>query len=227
MTTPRLLIFDFDGVVADSELIANTALANALTGIGLPTTLDESLARYMGRRWIDCEADIVAVLDRPLPPDFNDKRRADVRAVLSEGLTEVWGLSAFLAAHVGWPRCIASSSSHDWLTLSLGIIGIGDLFPHRFSGASDVVHGKPAPDLFLHAARVMGFAPADCVVIEDSVAGVTGGVAAGMRVIGLVAGTHIRDGHAETLVAAGAHEVAASYDEVAALLGDWTDDRSS
>ena len=221
-----LLIFDFDGVVADSELIANAELARALTDIGLPTTLEQSLARYMGRRWIDCEADIEAALGYPLPPAFNDARRAGVRARLAAELTEVAGLSAFLAAH-DHPRCIASSSSHEWLALALDIIGLADLFPHRFSGASDVVHGKPAPDLFLHAARIMGFAPADCVVIEDSVAGVTGGVAAGMRVIGLVAGTHIRDGHAETLVAAGAHAIAASYDEVAALLGVWTAGRSS
>lgn len=216
--SPRLLIFDFDGVVADSELIANIVLAEALTGIGLPTTLDESLARYMGRRWIDCEADIVAALAMPLPLDFNDRRRARVRATLADDLAEVAGLSAFLAAHADWPRCIASSSSHEWLTLSLGIIGLVAHFPHRFSGASDVVHGKPAPDLFLHAAATLNFAPADCIVIEDSVAGVTGGVAAGMRVIGLVAGTHIRDGHADTLRTAGAHAIAASYDEVAVLL---------
>lgn len=213
-----LLIFDFDGVVADSELIANSELARALTDIGLPTTVDESLARYMGRRWIDCAADIEAALGRPLPPAFNDARRAEVRARLADELVEIVGLSAFLDAHADWPRCIASSSSHEWLDLALEIIGLADTFPHRFSGASDVTHGKPAPDLFLHAAQVMGVAPADCVVIEDSVAGVTAGVAAGMRVIGLAAGSHIRDGHAETLRATGAHAVAASYDEVAALL---------
>lgn len=213
-----LLIFDFDGVVADSELIANSELARALTDIGLPTTVDESLARYMGRRWIDCAADIEVALGRPLPPEFNDARRAEVRARLADELTEIRGLSGFLDAHADWPRCIASSSSHEWLALALDIIGLDDLFQHRFSGASDVANGKPAPDLFLYAAQAMGVAPADCVVIEDSLAGVTGGVAAGMRVIGLVAGSHIRDGHAATLSAAGAHAVAASYDEVAALL---------
>lgn len=213
-----LLIFDFDGVVADSELIANSELARALTDIGLPTSTDESLARYMGRRWADCAADIEAALGRPLPPEFNDARRSEVRARLADELVEIDGLSGFLAAHADWPRCVASSSSHEWLELALDIIGLADAFPHRFSGASDVAHGKPAPDLFLHAARSMGHAPADCVVIEDSVAGVTGGVAAGMRVIGLAVGSHIRDGHAEKLRAAGADAVAASYDEVAALL---------
>jgi HAD superfamily hydrolase (TIGR01509 family) len=216
-----LLIFDFDGVVADSELIANTALARALTGIGLPTSVEESLGRYLGRRWADNEADIVAALGGPLPPGFQDNRRAEVRAVLAAELTEVAGLSAFLAAHPDWARCIASSGTHEWLDLALDIIGLAALFPRRFSGASDVAHGKPAPDLFLHAAASMGFAPADCIVIEDSVAGVRGGVAAEMRVIGLVAGTHIRDGHADTLRTAGAHAVAANYEEVAALLGDW------
>lgn len=219
-----LLIFDFDGVVADSELIANRALAEALTEAGQPTTIDESLARYMGRRWADCEADIAAALGGPIPADFHPRRRARVRAEVEASLTEVRGLTAFLDAHDHWPRCIASSSTHEWIDLALARIGLTDRFMHRFSGASDVVYGKPAPDLFLHAARVMGFAPTDCVVIEDSVAGVTGGVAAGMRVIGLVAGTHIRDGHAETLVAAGAHAIAASYDEVGALLGGGTAD---
>lgn len=215
-----MLIFDFDGVVADSEVIANHALAHALTAIGLPTTLDESLEWYMGRRWDDAAAEIEARLGGPLPGDFVAARRAQIRAEVELRLEPVPGIAAFLDAHEHLPRCLASSSTHEWLDLCLARIGLADRFAHRFSGASDVARGKPFPDLFLHAAATLDHAPADCIVIEDSVAGVTAGVAAGMRVIALVAGSHVRPGHADKLTAAGAVAVAASYGDVASLLSE-------
>ena len=216
----RLIIFDFDGVVADSEIIASTALAEALTEIGLTTTLEDVMEHYMGRHWVDNVAVIEAKLGGPLPEGWAEGRRARVREQVAVRLTEVRGLSAFLDAHEDWPRCIASSSTHEWIGLCLDRLGLAARFEHRFSGAEDVAEGKPAPDLFLHAARTCGVAPADCIVIEDSVAGIRGGVAAGMYVIGLTAGSHTRPGHREALLAAGADAVVASYAEVAALLAD-------
>ena len=214
----RLLIFDFDGVVADTEVIANRALAEALTEIGLPTTLDESMAAYMGRHWGDCAALIEARLGRALPPGWTDARRARIAEMLAVELTEVPGLTPFLDAHADWPRCIASSSSRAWIGDCLDRLGLAARFERRFSGAEDVARGKPFPDLFLHAARVCGAAPADCVVIEDSRHGVAAGVAAGMRVIGLTAGSHARPGDGARLRAAGADAVATTWGEVAGLL---------
>ncbi len=213
-----LLIFDFDGVVADSELIANEGLAAALTEIGLATTVPEALDRYMGRRWADNVVDIEARLGGPLPDDFATRRRGVARARFEAELQAIAGVHDFLARHPGFDRCIASSSGRDWLEFALRRIGLAADFEGRVFSGTEVMHGKPAPDLFLHAARTMGHAPANTLVIEDSVAGVQAGVAAGMTVVGLVAGSHILDGHADLLRAAGANHIAASYDEIDGLL---------
>lgn len=213
-----LLIFDFDGVVADTEVIAGTTLAEALTEIGLPTGFDDVIEHYLGRHWQDNVAIIEARLGGPLPAGWTDRRRNLVREQVAIGLSEVPGLSAFLDAHEHLPRCIASSSRREWIALCLDRLCLSARFDRRFSGAEDVANGKPAPDLFLHAAAACGMQPADCIVIEDSVAGVTAGLAAGMRVIGLTAGSHSNARHAASLTQAGAQAVAASYIEVAALL---------
>ena len=213
-----LLIFDFDGVVADTEILANHDLAEALTALGVPTSLDEAMDRYMGRHWPDNEAQIVELLGGPLPEGWVDARRQRIRDRLTLELQEVPGLTGFLGAHVDWPRCIASSSRREWIGLCLDKLGLGAEFEQRFSGSEDVRNGKPAPDLFLFAAAACGFAREDCVVIEDSRAGVVAGVAAGMTVIGLTAGSHSRPGHGEMLRSNGAAFVAGSYDDVAEIL---------
>lgn len=215
---PDLIIFDYDGVVADSELLNNTVLAEVLTGIGLATTPDEAIATYMGKRWLDCRPLIEERLGRLCP----DHVHADWTRLCHEragsGLTAVPGLAAFLEGR-GEPRCIASSSPPDWIELGLARFGLtGELGP-VFSAAVHVTRGKPHPDLFLHAAAAMNADPARTIVIEDSATGVLAGVAAGMRVVGLCAGGHVRDGHAERLEAAGAHDIALSWDEAARLIG--------
>lgn len=215
---PDLIIFDYDGVIADSELLNNAALAEVLTGIGLATTTDEAIATYMGKRWLDCLPLIEARLERACP----DGVRADWTRLCHERagsvLTTVPGLTAFLTPREE-PRCIASSSPPDWIELGLARFGLSGSLGPVFSAAVHVTRGKPHPDLFLHAADAMGADPARTLVIEDSPTGVLAGVAAGMRVIGLCAGGHIRDGHAERLAEAGAHDIAASWDHVSTLIG--------
>lgn len=213
-----LVIFDYDGVIADSELLNNQAMAEVLTSIGLPTTLDEALANYMGRRWLDCRPEIEARLGRPCPEKtLSDWTRLchDRAATL---LQAVPGAAAFMA-ELHLPRCVASSSPPDWIALGLQTLGIP--LEHAgpiYSGAVDVTRGKPHPDLFLHAGRELGMASGRTLVIEDSVPGVQAGVAAGMTVIGLLAGGHIRDGHGARLAAAGAHAVVTDYDAVRAFM---------
>lgn len=212
-----LIIFDYDGVVADSELLSNTVMAEVLSEIGLPTTLDDALSTYLGKRWLDCEALISERLGAPCPPDVHAEwtRRCHERARTE--LMTVTGFDAFLASR-SEPRCIASSSPPDWIELGLHRFGAYEAFAGPiFSAAVHVTRGKPHPDLFLYAADAMNSAPERALVIEDSPTGVLAGVAAGMTVVGLCAGGHIRGDHPERLKAAGAHQVFSSY----ADLTDW------
>lgn len=210
-----LIIFDYDGVIADSERLNNAVMAELLTEIGLPTTLDDALATYLGKRWLDCEPIISERLGAPCPPGVQIEwtRRCHNRA--QRDLTAVAGFEEFLAERRE-PRCIASSSPPDWIELGLRHFGVHDAFAGPvFSAAVHVSRGKPHPDLFLYAADAMKAAPERTLVIEDSPTGVLAGAAAGMTVIGLCAGGHIRGDHPLHLKQAGAHQVFDSYADLA------------
>ena len=216
---PGLLIFDFDGVVADSETMANTLLADSITtGLGKPTTLDDSIRLFMGKRWEDCRQAIVEWVGAPLPDGFEESHRARSKTVMRRDVGPVAGLVRFLDGHGHLPRCVASSSSHEWLDHCVDKFGVRHHFGRSLYSATEVPNGKPAPDIFFHAANSMGVSPESCIVLEDSPAGVLGARAAGMTVIGFLGASHIRDGHAERLSAAGAHHLATDYDAVARLL---------
>lgn len=213
-----LIIFDYDGVIADSELLNNAALAELLTETGLPTSLDEALATYMGKRWRDCEPLIAERLGGPCPPSMLQEWTRRCHDGAHEKLQAVSGFHAFLDARTEL-RCIASSSPPDWIELGLRRFDAYEAFDGPiFSAAVHVNRGKPHPDLFLFAADAMGVAPDRALVIEDSPTGVLAGVAAGMTVAGLCAGGHIRDGHAQGLSRAGAHRVFDSYADLAAWI---------
>lgn len=215
-----LIIFDYDGVIADSELLNNAIMAELLSEIGLPTTLDDALATYLGKRWLDCEALISERLGAPCPPGLQDEwtRRCHDRA--RRDLTSVAGFDAFLAGREE-PRCIASSSPPDWIELGLRHFGAHDVFGGPiFSAAVHVSRGKPHPDLFLYAAEAMKAAPERTLVIEDSPTGVLAGVAAGMTIVGLCAGGHVRGDHSQRLKQAGAHQVFDSYADLAGWIAE-------
>ncbi len=208
-----LLVLDFDGVVADSEVLANDVLAQIVTELGVPTTLEDSYDRYMGKRFSEVIDAIEASVGRPLPPDFPAMFQSRTLRKFRKELRAVDGVYAYIHAFDHIPKCIASSSAPDRLTISLELLQLRDAFgPHVYS-ASSVSRGKPHPDIFLHAAEQMGIAPSNAVVIEDSVGGVQGGIAAGMTVIGLLAASHIQDGHGANLRQAGAHYVASTFVE--------------
>ena len=209
------LIFDFDGVIADSEALANTVLAEFVTNSGQPTTLDDALDRYCGRRWDDVLATIESALGRPLPADFSDHLRAATLDRFRKDLREVRGATAFIRRFSAIPRCIASSSSIDRLELCLSVLDLEESFGGNVFSADMVSRGKPHPDLFLFAAEKLGVDPESCLVIEDSASGVKAAVAAGMTAVGLCAGSHIRPGHALRLREAGTTHLAHSWDEVA------------
>lgn len=212
--TFKAIIFDFDGVIVDSETLANQALADALTSIGLPTSLEESLSFYCGWRWSDCLIKIEARLGRPIPPDFPSfVERVSNSAVMAE-LAPVQGVAEFLDRTRHVPRTVASSSPLNYLETISRRLGFHDHFGGRYFSADQLPQGKPHPMVYLNAAAAIGFDPADCLVIEDSPLGVQAGVAAGMTVVGLCAASHVRAGHAERLKTAGAHHIAASFDTI-------------
>jgi len=215
--TYDLIIFDYDGVVADSEVLNSTVMAEQLTAIGLPTSLDDVLTNYTGRRWRDNRPLVEAALGRACPDDFHTTWFATCRERAPHQLQAVPGVLDFVASRPE-ARCIASSSGPDWIGVGLDLFGLTGMFENAVFTGLDVEHGKPNPDIFLHAAARMRADPARTLVIEDSEAGVTAGVAAGMTVIGLTAGGHIRDGHAERLTARGAHRIVSSYGELDAIL---------
>ncbi|MEO8537142.1 MAG: HAD-IA family hydrolase [Betaproteobacteria bacterium] len=213
----RLVVFDFDGVVADSEVIANAVLAEFVTEMGAPTTVEDSLRDYTGRRLADVLAEVEGRLGRPLVPDAVAEFQRRTLARLRCELRAVAGVRGYLDALGGADRCIASASSPDRLAACLDVLGLANAFGKHVYSATMVPRGKPHPDLFWHAAAQFGVDPRDAIVIEDSANGVRAGVAAGMLTIGFLGGSHIREGDEKKLRAAGAHHIARDYADVAAI----------
>lgn len=212
----RLLIFDFDGTLVDSEVLSNQVLSSVLTGLGYPLTPEESRRRFTGMKMIRVRESVQADLAEPLSDRFEDLVRQEAHRRIETELEAVAGAAALLAGLDG-PRCIASNSGHRWIALGLERAGLRGYFEtHAVFSAADVGQGKPAPDLFLHAARIMRADPALCVVIEDSLPGVRGGVAAGMTVLGFAGASHVEDGHHDALRAEGARLV---FDDLCDLPG--------
>ena len=214
------LIFDFDGVLLESEYAGNAQIAAYLTRIGHPTSPEESMARFMGLAGHDFIAALEAYIGRPLPQDFHAVRAEEDARVLAEGLDPVAGAIAFVRSlPQTLPRAIASSSSTRWIRTHLAHLGIADAFGDMlFSGREHVTRGKPAPDIYFHAAQTLGVPIERCAILEDSPVGATAAVASGAYVIGLAAGRHCQPGHDETLRKIGVDAVAHSFADVATLL---------
>jgi HAD superfamily hydrolase (TIGR01509 family) len=214
------IIFDFDGVLLESEYAGNIQIAEYLTRIGHPTSAEDSIANFMGLSGADFIGAIERWIGRTVPDDFHAEREVENNRVLEEGLEAVAGAIEFVRSlPADLPRAIASSSSTHWIQTHLNHMGIGDLFEGRiFSGKEHVTRGKPAPDIYLHAARAIGIDIERSVILEDSPVGVTGAVASGAHVIGLCAGRHCALSHADRLRALGVTEIASDFDEVARLI---------
>ncbi|WP_031013657.1 HAD family hydrolase [Streptomyces sp. NRRL F-5727] len=187
-----LVIFDNDGVLVDSEPISNRLLAGYLTELGHPTTYEESIRDYMGSAMHRIHDLVRERTGQRLPEDFDDTFHARVFSAFREELEPVEGTVDVLKRLVadGVPYCVASSGSHERIRVGHRKTGLDAFFPDALVySAEDVGRGKPAPDLFLHAAERMGVAPERCVVVEDSRLGVQAALAAGMDVYGFTAMT--------------------------------------
>jgi len=201
--TPELVVFDCDGVLIDSELIACGVDAACFTEAGLAISRDEIMARYVGISTATMIADIERRSGRTLPTDFPDLLQTRLRNAFETELRAMPGVKAMLAPE-RFRRCVASSSSLDRIRHSLALTDLLDLFDPNIFSATQVAHGKPAPDLFLLAANRMGTQASACLVVEDSIAGVQAAVAAEMPVFGFTGGGHCGPTHGDRLLAAGA-----------------------
>lgn len=179
----ELVIFDCDGVLVDSEPIANVVLAEMLNGLGLAVTLEDMYRDFMGRSMSTCLQIVEARLGKPPPQGFVAELKRRTAAALADGLKPVAGIEEVLDK-ISIPCCVASSGDHEKMHLTLGLTGLLDRFNGKLFSVTEVARGKPYPDVFLHAAARMGAKPALTAVVEDTEVGVRAGVAAGMTVFG-------------------------------------------
>ncbi|MFI0777693.1 HAD family hydrolase [Streptomyces sp. NPDC021212] len=187
-----MVIFDNDGVLVDSEPISNRLLSGYLTELGHPTSYEDSLRDYMGSAMHRIHDLVLERTGQRLPADFDATFHSRVFAAFRRELEPVVGVAATLGAlrADGIPYCVASSGSHERIRVALRKTGLYDFFGEdRIFSSEDVGRGKPAPDLFLHAASRMGATPGQCAVVEDSPLGVRAALAAGMDAYGFTAMT--------------------------------------
>ena len=202
MSRMRLVIFDCDGVLVDSEPVANRTLGQMLRELGLDLTQEQIFQSFVGYSLPHCMRVIEGMLGRAPPENFLRELQARTFAAFKTELRAMPGieqaLDALDAARV--PYCVASSGDHEKMNTTLGITGLLPRFAGRIFSVTQVARGKPEPDIYLFAAKQMGVESASCVVVEDAPPGVKAGVAAGMTVLGFCASTP-----AEKLWEAGAH----------------------
>ena len=201
---PSLLIFDCDGVLVDSEGIAARVEAACLTEAGLSITAEEIAREFTGIASATCHRVLESRFQTTLPRDFGAVVQARTLEAFDAELCAIPFVPQVLAALPGVVSCVASSSAPDRIARSLQLAGLSEWFGLRVFSASEVVRGKPAPDLFLYAAARMGVAPHRCAVVEDSIAGVQAAVSAGIPAIGFTGASHCGPDHADALHAAGA-----------------------
>jgi HAD superfamily hydrolase (TIGR01509 family) len=212
-----LLIFDCDGVLVDSEVLAHDTLREMMASLGRPMTMDEAVQEFAGGSLADTVATVRRLLGRPLPAHVGERFGQLLLERFRHELKPMPGVRDAILA-LPYRRCVASSSSPERLRLSLEMTGLAPLFGAHVFSAVQVARGKPAPDLYLLAAATLGEAPARCIVIEDTTRGVAAGRAAGARVVGFAGGGHAMPALADDLRLAGAEIVITAMSELPAVV---------
>lgn len=219
-----LVIFDCDGVLIDSEIIGITLTLKLLKEHGVHIDFNEFSSRFSGLTWDELIESIRTQKGVALPASIRDSFHAALLEAFATSLKRIDGTLEVLSA-LDIPYCICSNSSASQLDYSLSLVELKHFFPERIFSAVDLGpgRGKPQPDIFLHAAKILHADPVHTLVVEDSVHGVTAASRAGMTVIGFTGGAHTYPQHAEKLLAAGARSTIASMhqlpDEIARLAG--------
>lgn len=199
----RAVLFDCDGTLVNSEPICNRVISELLAEEGVLMSPHECMSTFMGHniayvvRWTQDHHKIT------LREDFADRVRPLVRRYCAHSLQEIPGAKQLLS-RVSLPKAVVSNSTVDYLNFALGLTGLIDFLAPNVFSSHMVAHPKPAPDVYLHAADRMGFAPEDCLVLEDTVSGVTAAAGAGMRVAALASGEHATEDYSVKLMQAGA-----------------------
>jgi len=214
-----LIIFDCDGVLVDSEVLSGRAVAEALEAIGHRISPEGVAERFVGMSNKDMYAALESERGTALPANFDAEMNRLAAALFERELRPIRGLESALTA-LAEPRCVASSSTPVMLARKLAWTGLTPWFGDAVFSTAEVARGKPAPDIFLHAAERMGAAPARALVVEDSPLGIAAAKAAGMTAFGFTGGSHCRAGHSERLAAAGADLVFAEMTELPRLVAD-------
>ncbi|WP_416354950.1 HAD family hydrolase [Aureimonas phyllosphaerae] len=209
------IIFDCDGVLVDSEVLARRAMQSVYRQAGIEVTADMVNA-VVGMKMADILKGIEEKTGRALDQEYHPRFWTETKALFTQELSPTPGIVEFLERS-DLPRCVASSSDHERIRHSLKVTGLDRFFsPDAIFSSHDVKRGKPEPDLVLHAASRMGFDPARSLVIEDSRFGIMGAKAAGMVAYGFLGGAHLLANTGDALRDAGADFVARTYDEIAA-----------
>jgi HAD superfamily hydrolase (TIGR01509 family) len=201
MSAIDLIIFDCDGVLVDSEPLAIRVLLATIATQGIEITPEIAYRDYLGRSLSSISASLADSHGMPLSPAALQSMRRDLYALYRSDLHANEGLPKILT-QLDTPFCVASSSNPERIRLSLELTGLLPWFEHKIYSASMVEHGKPAPDLFLHTAEAMLATPRNCLVIEDSPAGITAAQRAGMMVFGYVGGSHVAPAGLRTAIEA-------------------------
>jgi HAD superfamily hydrolase (TIGR01509 family) len=216
----KAIIFDFDGVIADSEIASAKAFSAALTEAGLHISVEEAAGRYSGLIRQEVLHGMAEHWGERVPPDMAERVQRHVDQIFGAGIEAVPGAAAFIASVAHLPIAIGSSSWTAYIRGHLDRFGLAPHFgAHVYSGREHVTRGKPHPDIYLHAAAQLGVQPSEAVIIEDSPIGARAAVASGARVIGLTAGSHAQPSLADALAAEGVEAVLGSYGQVAVHLG--------
>lgn len=209
----QLVIFDCDGVLVDSEVIANRVFATLLQqSCGLHFSQEEMFSRFVGRSASQCRQIVTDLLGHPPPDDLQERYETEINQALASEVEAIAGIEDVLQ-NLQQPCCVASGGSHAKMHTTLGKTGLLKYFQGRLFSTTEVSRGKPYPDIFIYAADKMQTCPHHCLVIEDSPSGVQAAVAAGMWVCG-----YAERMSAEQLLDAGAHQVIYSMDELLPLL---------
>ena len=183
------MIFDCDGVLVDSEPIANRVFSERLTAHGLAMSPDEVMRRFIGRSRDTCIAMAGEMRGTPLPAGFAEEWDQALHKAIAREVKPIEGVAEVLRS-LDIPYCVASNGEPSHMQVSLTTAGLMPLVGKLLFSAREVAQPKPAPDVYLHAARTMGVAPEHCAVVEDTVTGVTAGIAAGMRIFAYAGGPH-------------------------------------
>ena len=220
--TGPLLIFDCDVVLVDSEPVSISVLLDMLSHLGVEMGEEEAYNRFLGRSVASMTTTLFEEYGIETDIDFLEHMRATLFERFRTELRPIDGIAETLDRLVAFKRCVASSSQPERIRYSLGLTGLIDKFePHVFS-ATMVKNGKPAPDLFLHAARQMGTDPRQCIVIEDSPAGIAAAKAAGMAVFAFTGGSHARfPAFREKIAELGANATFDAMEDLVQLVGDY------